>query len=187
MGGLQRLASPVRMTVARALDDASQLADVLAARASALTNTPSNRALYLVGHGPNSAEDHAEWMDNLRRVADTVKQRTGFAHVAAGVVRDDAPAAVRAEAVRSVRETIELQAKATGQNVVVVPILISRSSVGNDRIRGDLAGLPITYAAEPILPHPAISRWVEARVRANASVVGGNAPPADRIRTDCRD
>jgi hypothetical protein len=30
----------------------------------------------------------------------------------------------------------------------------------------DLAGLPIRYEGDPLLPHPAIASWIEASVRA---------------------
>ena len=36
--------------------------------ARALTTTPREQALFIVGHGPNSAEDYAAWMENLRPV-----------------------------------------------------------------------------------------------------------------------
>ena len=125
----------------------------------------SERALMIVGHGPNSAEDHASWMESLRRVADTVRARTRFADVRVGLVRDDAPAPVRAEAVRGVRDLIELQARVTKREVVVIPVLVSRGTVSRDKIPADLAGLPIVYTGEPLLPHPGMSTWIESRVR----------------------
>ncbi|HEV8362479.1 MAG TPA: hypothetical protein VGQ52_03090 [Gemmatimonadaceae bacterium] len=36
------------------------------------------RAVLIVGHGPNSAEDYAAWMTNLRTVADSVRLRGGL-------------------------------------------------------------------------------------------------------------
>lgn len=62
-----------------------------------------------MGHGPNSAEDYAAWMRALRPVADAVKASGGFRDVRVELVRDDAPAPVRAEAVLRVRELIDLQ------------------------------------------------------------------------------
>lgn len=161
---------PVRATVpirvARALDDSPAMAEVLAARARSLVpGDVSQRALFLVGHGPNSAEDHAAWMDNLRRVADTVKAHSGFGDVRVEVVRDDAPAPVRREAVTSVRELIELQHRVTGDSVAVVPVLISRGRISRETFLADLAGLPVIYSGDPLLPHPALARWLEARVQ----------------------
>jgi sirohydrochlorin ferrochelatase len=163
MSGIER-ATGVPMIVTPALDDAPELAHVLAARAKALVPSPSNRALFLFGHGPNSAEDYAAWMSRLRTVADTVKAETGFASVAVELVRDDAPAPVRAEAVRRAREIIGLQRAATGQDVIVIPILVSSGDVANRKLPADLAGLPIVYAGTPLLPHGQMAAWVERRV-----------------------
>ncbi|HEX5632728.1 MAG TPA: hypothetical protein VFX50_05845, partial [Gemmatimonadales bacterium] len=165
MGGIERPAVGVPLRLTRAMDDAAEVADVLAARAAALAEEPAKQALFLVGHGPNSAEDHAAWMANLRPVAERVRERTGFRHVLVGLVRDDAPAAVREEAVRQVRESIALQAQLTGRKVVVVPILVAPGRVSRETLPKDLAGLPITYSGDVLLPHPGMARWVEARVR----------------------
>jgi sirohydrochlorin cobaltochelatase len=111
-------------------------------------------------------------MMNLRPVADSVKAATGFRDVKLGLVRDDAPAEVRAEAVRGIREVIQLQHELTGKPVVVVPVLVSTGSVSREKLPRDLAGLPIVYKGEALLPHPGLARWVEARVREGSEPTG---------------
>lgn len=165
MSGIERADVEVPIRLAKALDDAPEVADVLAARALEIADDPAGRALFIMGHGPNSAEDHAEWMKNLRPIAEEVARRTGFADVKIGLVRDDAPAPVREEAVRAIRETIELQYRLTGQPVVVVPALIATGSVSVEKFPADLAGLPVAYEGEALLPHPGIARLIESRVR----------------------
>jgi sirohydrochlorin ferrochelatase len=123
----------------------------------------------LVGHGPNSAEDYAAWMKNLRVVVDSVRHWSGFRNVQVELVREDAPAEVRAEAVQRLRDLVALQAELTGQAVVVVPILISKGGISRSRVLQDLAGLPVRYEGEPLLPHPAIASWIESSVRAAAT------------------
>lgn len=166
MAGIERAQTNVPMRVARAMDDAPEVAAVLADRAKALAPEGEKRALMLVGHGPNSAEDNAEWMANLRRVAVEVKRKSGFREVRVGLVRDDAPAPVRAEAVKSVRETIELLGELTGAPVVVVPILVSQGQISDEKLPADLEGLEIEYDGRALLPHPQMARWIENRVRA---------------------
>jgi sirohydrochlorin ferrochelatase len=168
MSGIERAAPGVPLRLTRAVDDAPEIADVLADRAKGLAKDPARQALFLVGHGPNSAEDYAEWMANLRRVADTVRARTGFRNVLLDLVRDDAPPPVRAEAVARVRELIRLQHQLTGREVVVVPVLISTGKVSTEKLPRDLEGLPISYTDEGLLPHPGMARWVESRVRGAA-------------------
>ncbi|HEU4996860.1 MAG TPA: CbiX/SirB N-terminal domain-containing protein [Gemmatimonadaceae bacterium] len=167
MAGLDRASTTLPLRVTKALDDAPQLARVITQRALALTKSPRERAVLIVGHGPNSAEDYAAWMANLRPVADSVAASGHFRDVRVELVRDDAPAAVRAEAVRRTRDIIQLQYAATGKDVIVVPVLVSKGAISRDKIPSDLAGLPIVYSGEPLLPHPEIARWIESRVSAS--------------------
>jgi len=164
MAGIHRPDVDVPLALAPALDASMEIATILAERALAQAEDPSQQALYIVGHGPNSADDHAGWMQNLRLVADSVAALTGFRDVKLGLVRDDAPDAVRAEAVRSIREMIELQHALTTRDVVVVPILISKGYV-TQKLRGDLTGLPVVFDGEGLLPHPALADWIARRVR----------------------
>jgi sirohydrochlorin cobaltochelatase len=165
MAGIERPTAKVPLRVTKAMDASAEVARVLADRALAMTKTPREQALLIVGHGPNSAEDYAAWMENLRPVADSVKAWTGFRDVRVDLVRDDAPAPVRAEAVRRVRELIELQHMVTNKDVIVVPVLVSKGSVSRSKVPNDIKGTRSIYAGEPLLPHPAIARWIEARVR----------------------
>jgi sirohydrochlorin ferrochelatase len=164
MAGIERPAETVPMVLAPAMDDAPEVARVLTERALALAEQPSSEAVMLVGHGPNGLEDLAAWMENLRRVAEGVRTQGGFRDVRVGLVQDDAPAAVRAEAVRRVRDLVELQASTTGRPVVVVPILVSKGEVSDRKLPADLSGLTIRYSGEPLLPHEGMARWIEARV-----------------------
>lgn len=173
MGGIERADSAIPLRLTPAMDDSPEVAEVLAARAAALATDPAKQALFLVGHGPNSAEDYAAWMANLRRVADTVRARAGFRSVLLDLVRDDAPPPVRAEAVSRVRELISLQHELTGQPVVVVPILVSTGKVSTEKLPRDLEGLPMVYTSEGLLPHAAMARWVESRVESRRSQVTG--------------
>lgn len=165
MAGLERPRARVPLRVAKGMDGAPHVARVLTDRAVALSNNPRERAVLIVGHGPNSAEDYAAWMKNLRVVADSVKARGGFRDVRVELVRDDAPPLVRAEAVQRTRELIELQYLATGKDVLVVPVLVSKGVVSRDKLPQDLKGLPIVYSGEPLLPHPEMVRWIEFSAR----------------------
>lgn len=123
MSGIERPTSTIPIRVARALDDAPELARVLADRgrsfAASLGVDPASRALLLVGHGPNSAEDNAAWMMALRSVADSVRAWTGFRDVRVDLVR----------------ELVALQSAMTGADVLVVPVFIATGSVSRDKCR----------------------------------------------------
>jgi hypothetical protein len=167
--GIERPVTSAAVRVARAIDDAPEAARILAERAMALVpGDRHQRALFIIGHGPNSSEDHAAWMANLRTVADSVKAFADFRDVRVGLVRDDAPPPVRSEAVLRIREIISLQKQATGAPVAVVPVLVARGQVSETKLPSDLDGLAIVYTPEALLPHPLLARWIEARVRQTA-------------------
>ncbi len=109
-------------------------------------------------------------MANIRRLAGGGEAATRFRDVKVGLVRDDAAPPVREEAVRRVRQMIQLQYRVTGRQVVVVPLLVSRGRLTRDKIPADLTGLSIAYAGELLLPHPELARWIEARVRQAAAL-----------------
>lgn len=163
-GGIERPKATVPLRVTPALDDSHELARVLTDRARGSTPDPRGKALMLVGHGPNSAEDYAAWMRNLRIVTDSVRRWSGFRDVRVELVREDAPAPVRAEAVQRLRELISMQAELTRGPVTVIPILVSRGGISRSRVLQDLAGLPVRYSGDPLLPHQAITDWITRRV-----------------------
>ncbi len=165
MGGIERPESVVPTVLAGGMDDAPEVARVLADRALALATAPAEEALYVVGHGPNSPQRWALWMRNMRTLADSIAAWTGFRDVRVGLVRDDAPAVVREEAVRQVRDVIELQYGLTGRPVVVVPLLVARGRITAEKLPADLAGLPVKYVGDALLAHPQMARWIESQVR----------------------
>lgn len=178
MAGIQRPEVSVPIRLAAGFDDSPAVAQVLAERALDLAEAPEEQALFLLAHGPNSAENNAEWMKNLRSLAERVQSTAGFRYVHTGTVRDDAPALVRAEAVRGIREMIALQHDATGRPVVVVPVLISTGEVSREKFPRDLAGLPIVYSGEALLPHPGLAKWLEERAREGGRMAAQPSVPA---------
>ncbi len=183
MGGITRADVDVPIRLTKAVDDSPDAAHVLAERAKALipdASERSRRALFLLGHGPNSAEDYATWMTNLRRVAATVETETGFRSVLVELVRDDAPAEVRSEAVLRARELIQIQHDLTGLPVAVVPILVSTGEVSQLKFPKDLEGMPVVYDGKGLLPHPEMARWVETRISESwpaVNTASANGPP----------
>lgn len=167
MAGIERPKANVRMHLTAALDSAPQLGRILADRAKETVQGESlgGRAVFIIGHGPNGAEDYARWMAALRPVGDSVRAQTGARSVVIELVRDDAPDLVRKEAVARIRELIDIQHELTGREVIVVPILIADGYVSRVKLPKDLEGLPVAYQPAGLLPHAAMTEWVESRVR----------------------
>lgn len=167
----------IAVAVGPALDAAPEIVEVLTDRARALgMDDVSASAVLLVGHGPTREEDLPAWERTGVAVASGVHNRGRFAATRAEFVRDDAPPAVRAVAVRQLREGIAQHAVATGRDVIVVPWLIGVGRLVRDRLPVDLAGLPIRFDGRPMLPHPALDRWVSLQFAAAATALDGAAP-----------
>ena len=58
---------------------------------------------------------------------------------------------------------LELQHLLTQKPVVVVRILVSKGSINRSKLPQDLAGLPIVYSGDALLPHPEMVKWIERR------------------------
>ena len=179
-GGIERPGVDATIVLTKALDASMEIATILADRALALAEDPPSQALFIVGHGPNAAEDYAGWMRNLRPVADSIARFTGFRDVKLGLVRDDAPEEVRAEAIRRIREIIRLQHDLTGRDVVVVPLLVSKGYISTQKLPEDLDGLAISYDGEGLLPHEALAEWIVRRVNEAGVTAAGAAGSLSR-------
>ena len=169
------------VALASALDDAPEAIEVLSDRAAALADHAARQAVMLVGHGPSHDQDMPAWEDLGVTLANGVRERGRFFAARAGVVRDDAPALVRAAAVRAVRERIARYAVDTGEPVIVVPWLVGAGRLARVQLLKDLAELDIRYEGKPMLPHPALGDWL-ARELAVASMVLTRAKPGTVVR-----
>ncbi len=163
------IAAPVPMRVTPALDDAPELAAALSARWREMTEDDRSRPLLLVAHGPNDPADAVEWLKDIGSVSEELRTATGKElHV--GLLRDDAPAEVRAQAVAAMRDSVLAMAERSGDSVVALPVMISSGLITRTKIPNDLAGLPLRYHAEPLAPLPQLSRWIERVARTAVAV-----------------
>lgn len=154
-------APPVPVKVTPALDDAPELGAVLATRWQELSTATRRRPLVLVAHGPSDAEDVGAWMGGLQRATGDLAEALRPAPLHIGLLRDDAPAAVRAAAVQAIRDTIGNLASSTGDSVAVMTVLVSMGAINRVKVPRDLDGLAIDYHGVALSPHPALARWIE--------------------------
>ena len=150
----------VPMAVSPALDAAPEFAEALASRWRALDGKDRARPVLLVAHGPNAPDDAERWVADISAVSAELREATG-GELHVGLLRDDAPAEVRAAAVAAMRDTVLAMAKRSGDSVLALPVMISAGSITRVKIPRDLDGLPISYHAEPLAPSPALARWIE--------------------------
>jgi sirohydrochlorin cobaltochelatase len=159
---------PVPMRVTAALDGAAELGDVLLDRWRSLEEKDRSRPLLFLAHGPSSDEESAQWMRDLEAAA-AATASLGKISVAVGLLRDDAPAPVRAAAIAAIHAKVAELAPAAGDSVAVLPVLISSGNIDAVTIPKDLRGLPVRYSPKSLAPHPALARWIERVALAKAA------------------
>lgn len=167
----------IPVTVTSALDASAEVMDILTDRARRLADARRRQALVLVGHGPVADDDLPQWEALGTAVATGVGDRAGFAAVEAAVVRDDATPDARAAAVTDLRDKITRLASETGEPVVVVPWILGAGRLTRERLPADLAGLDVRFDGQPLLPHPALARWVTRQLTAARPLLDPSAVP----------
>lgn len=165
MGGMGHdMHTMVKLTVPSivtpALDDAPELGEALIGRWNELSAADKKRPVMLIAHGPNNPEDVIHWESNILKTAKGLRDAVAPQPVKVSLLRDDAPAAVRAASIAAMRDTIVALGKTAKDSVTVLPVLISTGSVNTVKIPADIAGLPVRYAPVGLAPHPALAKWL---------------------------
>lgn len=155
----------VPVGVTAALDGAPELGQVLRDRWRDLSSVDRGRPLLLVAHGPSTDSEADLWLRDLERAASEFGRDPV---VRIGLLRDDASPPVRAAAIALLHETVTRMAATARDSVAVLPVLISSGRIDGTTIPKDLSGLPVSYTAVSLAPHPALARWIERVALAKA-------------------
>ncbi|MBI2884647.1 MAG: hypothetical protein HYY15_00565 [Candidatus Omnitrophica bacterium] len=170
-GGPVALSVPV--TMLQPLDGDPVVGDIVFDRVRRLSRDPARETVVLVAHGPVDEADNQRWLDAMAGASAVLERDGGFAKIERLTLRDDAPDAVREEATRQLRQAVEQAGQAT--RVLVVPVLLAPGGI-EQKIPKRLAGLSYAFTGETLLPHPALSRWIAARVQAARRPLSGALP-----------
>ena len=163
----------VPVVMGQALDDDALVAEILLERAARLSRAPSEETVVLVGHGPVADEEALRWLEAMGRLGEAVKRQGGFDSVLSALLRDDAPAPIKEEASRRLREAVHQAGEQ--RRVLVVPLLIASGGI-EQKIPKLLSGLPYAYDGEALLPHPKLSQWIARQVE-ELSTQGSEGAP----------
>ena len=155
----RRPSMPVRMTAA--LDGAEEMAGAVAEAWASLDAAARRRPVILIGHGPGDPEQTRRWMEQFARVERALEAAGLRAEVRSGLLQDDAPAAVRAAAIGSLRDTVMALARRSGDSVTALTVVVARGGITRVTVPQDLRGLPVAPVAAALSDSPFIARWIE--------------------------
>ena len=150
-----------------------EVSDILLTRALGLSESPSGESVLLIAHGMGDEGENDRVLENMRLAAGRIAEE-GFTEVEVAALREDwEEARVAAEA--EIRSFVESRAEA-GHRMLVLPYRLS----GFGPYAKVLEGLD--YAAgDGLLPHDAISRWIENTAAGVACESGWRRRGCDRF------
>jgi sirohydrochlorin cobaltochelatase len=148
---------PIRMGTA--LDHDPVVAEVLLARARAISRDSQSEVAVVVAHGPTSEEENRLWLNDMAIVASRIGDAMPFARVEFLTVRDDAPKPIRDAAGKQLREVVS-RAVTDGHRVLILPLLLAYGGIEKG-IHERLAGLTYQMAEAGLLPDDRLAAWVE--------------------------
>lgn len=159
---LERVSSSATFRFASAMDSHPLISEILLERAQALAQRPHETTVVVIAHGPNDDEENRLWLRDMDAHARFLREQGGFREVKVLTHRNDAPAPVKAAARQAFRQ--EVVSAGRHGTAIVVPLLLSAGGVEAE-VENDLRGLSYHFA-QPLMPHPNVTRWVEAQVEA---------------------
>lgn len=151
------------------LIDGSEVADIVRARARALSRDPGEEVVLMIGHGNGDESANGRILEGMEAAAAGVRAE-GFGEVRVETLREDWPEK-REAAERRIRAWVADRC-ADGYRVLVVPFRLS----GFGPYAAVLEGLEYEADGLGLLPHPAITEWIRGR----ADTLLGGAVERDR-------
>ncbi len=144
------------------LNDSAVVVEILLDRAQEISTTPGKETVIIVAHGPNDDTDNERWNQILQNVASRLKERGGYKRAEGVTLRDDAPPAVRQQAVERLRNRVK-SADQAGTRALVVTQLLAPGGIEH-KIGLELRGLNYAFNTKTLLPDSRISEWIRSQV-----------------------
>ncbi len=165
---LERAKFSVPNAVAGAINYHPLIEAILAARNGEALGNKKDASIFLLAHGPISAEDNFAWLRDLNIYAAGLSGKFPGIRFFVRTFRDDAPSFIKDRAIRQIKETMERE-KEVGRAVIVVPYLLAPGGREEEikKIAGDCG---CTVYLKTLLPHENISRWISEQIKLSDSV-----------------
>lgn len=140
------------------LAEAEEMADVLLARANALSSNPAREDVLILAHGPGDDAENERWLVFMDERAQLIRDTHAFRSVKVATLREDWEEK-RVAAEQEVREFVA-NANATGGTVIVIPYRVH----GFGPYERVLEGLEYVADGQGLIPHAGVTRWIEAQI-----------------------
>lgn len=154
-----QLESDARFRMTReGLADAAGMSEVLLTRAQALSKNPADEDIVILAHGPEDDGENERWLSAISERTDLLQQHGGFNTIHVATLREDWPDK-RELAQQQVRDFIAAS-RAAGRTPIVIPYRVH----GFGPYAQALDGLDYVSDGKGLIPHPAVTRWIEDQI-----------------------
>lgn len=140
------------------LAEAAEMADVLLARANALSTNPAREDVLILAHGPGDDAENERWLQFIDDRAQLIRDTHAFRNVKVATLREDWQEK-RLVAEQEVREFVA-NAAATDGTAIVIPFRVH----GFGPYARVLDGLDYVADEKGLIPHEGVTRWIEAQI-----------------------
>jgi sirohydrochlorin cobaltochelatase len=138
------------------MNDHPFILDILVERVRQLSKDITNEKILLVGHGSDLPWFQAEWEKIANQIADKLQEKLAAKKISYAFTLPD-----------TLRKRLEEENRE--DTVILVPLFLSEGYFTRKKIPGRVEGLSYQYDGKAYLPHPNISRWIEAAAKENLS------------------
>jgi sirohydrochlorin cobaltochelatase len=159
---VDRVKTKAKVIMAPAMDEHPLVTQILLDHAKAISTTPDNEVVIVLGHGPTFDHENEIELQHIATHAKRIKDQGKFFDAKGLTLQDDAPEATRAANVKKLRTWVS-DANAAGKTPLVVGYLISTRGI-QDKIAEDLTGLSYKFQTKGLSAHPNFTAWIRTSV-----------------------
>jgi hypothetical protein len=127
-----------------------------------ISTNPAEETVILVAHGPIDPSDNSKQLRLMTNILEHVQRKGRFYDVIPFSLQDDASPEVRADNVKRLRETIEVNT-VNNRRVLIVTNLMS-SDVIQAKVERDLTGLTYIFNSNGLVEHPFFVDWISEAI-----------------------
>ena len=144
------------------INDHHYAREIVYDHAMQISTVPAEETVIIVAHGPIDPSDNSKQLSLMTNIANHVQRKGHFHEVIPFSLQDDASPEVRADNVKRLRETIEMNT-ANNRRVLIVTTLMS-SEVIQARVERELAGLSYFLNSNGLVEHPYFLEWINEAI-----------------------
>jgi sirohydrochlorin ferrochelatase len=136
------------------MDDDPEVIAMLLHNIQALTESPQNEVLFIMGHGSIEKHFHQRWKQGLERIGSKLVEQGNYAGFEICMLLPD----------QVNWRMKQVQKKWGNRKRIIVPVFLSEGYFTRTVVPKRLEGYAYAYNGKTLLPNPNVTAWMERRI-----------------------